>query len=178
MSVLFHRFLSIPEFPQDYSTSISSVKEYNFQYFSSLTKHMANLSCRSVRQRIQDGDGFMRAVIFDMDGVIFDSERIVYELWLELSEKYGFPDLRTPYWNVIGVNARQARETSHGSTTSDTTAAGFPSRKAYVPCCTRSGKPKSIPHLPLPPERIWLSASWRTQDYLTISPSWWAEIRW
>ena len=53
----------------------------------------------------------VKAVIFDMDGVIFDSERIVYELWLELSEQYGFPDLRTPYWKVIGVNARQARET-------------------------------------------------------------------
>lgn len=46
----------------------------------------------------------MKAVIFDMDGVIFDSERIVYEGWKELSEKYGFKDLDTVYMKCIGVN--------------------------------------------------------------------------
>ena len=29
------------------------------------------------------------AVVFDMDGVIFDSERAVMNCWLELAEKYG-----------------------------------------------------------------------------------------
>ena len=33
------------------------------------------------------------AVVFDMDGVIFDSERAVIQCWLELAEKYGIRDL-------------------------------------------------------------------------------------
>lgn len=52
----------------------------------------------------------MRAVIFDMDGVIFDSERATYECWLELSKKYGFNDLWTPYEKCIGVNYEKTKE--------------------------------------------------------------------
>lgn len=49
-----------------------------------------------------------KAVIFDMDGVIFDSEKAVYEGWKDLAEKYGFSDLDTVYRRAIGVNAKAA----------------------------------------------------------------------
>ncbi len=52
----------------------------------------------------------MRAVIFDMDGVIFDSEHATYECWLELSKRYGFDDLWTPYEKCIGVNFAKTKE--------------------------------------------------------------------
>ena len=52
----------------------------------------------------------VKAVVFDMDGVIFDSERATYETWRELAEKYGFTGLETPYWQCIGVNAARSRE--------------------------------------------------------------------
>lgn len=44
------------------------------------------------------------AVIFDMDGVIFDSERAVYQCWIELGKKYGLHDLDIPYYRSIGTN--------------------------------------------------------------------------
>lgn len=50
------------------------------------------------------------AVIFDMDGVIFDSERAVYNCWQEMAEKYGFRDLDIPYMKAIGVNAATCRQ--------------------------------------------------------------------
>lgn len=52
----------------------------------------------------------MYAVIFDMDGVIFDSERAVYAGWQELAQKYGFQKLEIPYRKCIGVNAAAARQ--------------------------------------------------------------------
>ena len=33
------------------------------------------------------------AVVFDMDGVIFDSERAVMQCWKELADKYQIPDI-------------------------------------------------------------------------------------
>ncbi|MGN1187388.1 MAG: HAD family hydrolase [Lachnospiraceae bacterium] len=57
-----------------------------------------------------DGNRNKYDVIFDMDGVIFDSERAVYEGWLELSHKYGFQNLDIPYMKCIGVNAEASRQ--------------------------------------------------------------------
>lgn len=52
----------------------------------------------------------MKAIIFDMDGVIFDSERAVYEGWKDLASKYHFDDLDTVYKKCIGVNRDLARK--------------------------------------------------------------------
>ena len=52
----------------------------------------------------------MKAVIFDMDGVIFDSERAVYALWCEMAEKYGFKNVDTPYYKSIGTNKDATRK--------------------------------------------------------------------
>ena len=59
------------------------------------------------REKIINRD--KKAVIFDMDGVIFNSERAVYEGWLELAEKYHFADLDEVYIKCIGVNSKITR---------------------------------------------------------------------
>ena len=52
---------------------------------------------------------YISAFIFDLDGVIFDSERAVYNEWKILSEKYGFLNLEEPYMKCIGVNERKCK---------------------------------------------------------------------
>lgn len=50
------------------------------------------------------------AVIFDMDGVIFDSERAIMNLWLELSNKYHVPDIEETCRMCLGVTKEKTRE--------------------------------------------------------------------
>lgn len=50
------------------------------------------------------------AVVFDMDGVIFDSERAVMNCWLELAKKYDIKDILTPYYACIGTTMVRTRE--------------------------------------------------------------------
>lgn len=52
----------------------------------------------------------MKAVIFDMDGVIFDSETAVLNGWKEIAEKYGIPDVEVPYMMSIGSNAEASKK--------------------------------------------------------------------
>lgn len=52
----------------------------------------------------------MKTIIFDMDGVIFDSERAVFNGWLELSRKYGFENLEIPYMKCVGVNSKMTKK--------------------------------------------------------------------
>lgn len=51
-----------------------------------------------------------KAVIFDMDGVIFDSERLVLESWKQIAEKYGIQNVEEVLIKCIGVNAVITRD--------------------------------------------------------------------
>ncbi len=51
-----------------------------------------------------------KAVVFDMDGVIFDSERATMNCWLELADKYGIKDIEKPYYACTGVTEKRTRE--------------------------------------------------------------------
>ena len=50
------------------------------------------------------------AVVFDMDGVIFDSERAVMNCWLELAQKYEIKDIEKPYFACVGTTMTRTRE--------------------------------------------------------------------
>ena len=50
------------------------------------------------------------AVVFDMDGVLFDSERALMLCWLEVAEKYGIEDIEKPYFASVGTNAAKTRQ--------------------------------------------------------------------
>jgi len=51
-----------------------------------------------------------KAVIFDIDGVIFDSERLVLESWKQIAEKYGIQNVEEVLIKCIGVNAVITRD--------------------------------------------------------------------
>lgn len=51
-----------------------------------------------------------KAVVFDMDGVIFDSERLVLECWLELAKRHGIPEMEQTFYKCIGTNRAQTKE--------------------------------------------------------------------
>lgn len=50
------------------------------------------------------------AIVFDMDGVIFDSERATMLCWQELAEKYHIPEIEKPYFACIGTTMVRTRE--------------------------------------------------------------------
>ena len=58
--------------------------------------------------------------VFDMDGVIFDSERACFECWLEAADMLKVKGMREFYPRIIGTNANQtlrmAREAFDGIT--------------------------------------------------------------
>lgn len=54
------------------------------------------------------------AVIFDMDGTIFDSERLVLDCWKIIGEKYGVPDIEEVFMQCIGTNKGRTKEIVYG----------------------------------------------------------------
>lgn len=51
-----------------------------------------------------------KAVIFDMDGVIFDSEVCVFESWKVVADKYGIKDVEKVLPHCLGVNYATTRQ--------------------------------------------------------------------
>lgn len=52
----------------------------------------------------------MKAVVFDMDGVIFDSERLVLSCWKKIADKYGIKDVEKVCKKCLGTNAKASME--------------------------------------------------------------------
>ena len=51
-----------------------------------------------------------RAVLFDMDGVIFDSERAVLALWREIAAELGLDGIGEVFIQCVGTNKRRTEE--------------------------------------------------------------------
>ena len=54
------------------------------------------------------------AVVFDMDGLIFDSERAGYECWSEVAKTYGFDDITALYRECIGCSRVRTKQLVKG----------------------------------------------------------------
>lgn len=50
------------------------------------------------------------AVIFDMDGIIFDTERLYYQFWKTVLNNYGYDLTEEIYKETIGVNIRETEK--------------------------------------------------------------------
>lgn len=51
-----------------------------------------------------------KAVVFDMDGVIFDSERAVVDCWKVIADKQGVADIEAACYECLGVNATETKQ--------------------------------------------------------------------
>lgn len=52
----------------------------------------------------------MNTVVFDMDGVLFDTERLCEQSWLVTAEEEGLPDMEKIFPRCIGLNANDSRK--------------------------------------------------------------------
>lgn len=52
----------------------------------------------------------MKAVVFDMDGVLFDTEIVCMKAWMAIAEKNGLPDMEEIFPQCIGLNANDSRQ--------------------------------------------------------------------
>lgn len=53
----------------------------------------------------------INTVIFDMDGVIFDTERLAHRCWLEVARQNGIKNMDKIYPSIIGCNRSRGAET-------------------------------------------------------------------
>ena len=57
----------------------------------------------------------MKAVVFDMDGVLFDTERLCMEAWMAVAENWGLPEMEEVVPQCIGLNANDSRQVVIGA---------------------------------------------------------------
>lgn len=64
---------------------------------------MDEVICKKMKEKF--------AVVFDMDGVILDTEGLVLKCWSAVADKYGIPDIKSTCMACLGLNAQAAVET-------------------------------------------------------------------
>lgn len=52
----------------------------------------------------------MKAVVFDMDGVLFDTEIVCMKAWMAVAGKNGMPDMEEVFPKCIGLNSNDSRQ--------------------------------------------------------------------
>lgn len=52
----------------------------------------------------------IKALVFDMDGLLFDSERVVQKSWEKAGEKLGYPGIGQHIYNTLGFNVVRRTE--------------------------------------------------------------------
>jgi len=83
------------------------------------------------------------ALIFDMDGLIFDSERIVQRAWTSASRELGIPDAGAHIYNTIGFNSARRDVYFSGVFGADFPATEFAvaSRRHFIAISETEGVP-------------------------------------
>lgn len=66
--------------------------------------------------------------MFDMDGVLFDTERLCRDSWLAVAEENGLPDMDVIFPQCIGLNANDSRRIVMNAYGEDFDYEGFRSR--------------------------------------------------
>ena len=52
----------------------------------------------------------IKAVIFDMDGVLFDTERVYLESWIKVFKEYGYTMTKEMYIPLMGTGRKNVKE--------------------------------------------------------------------
>jgi len=60
--------------------------------------------------RVRIGERDIEALVFDMDGLLFDSEKIVQRSWTQVSNEMGLPDVGSHIYNTLGFNVKRRQE--------------------------------------------------------------------
>lgn len=55
------------------------------------------------------GSEMKAGIVFDMDGVIFDTEALILSCWMHVGERYGIANLEHVFRQCIGVNQTETR---------------------------------------------------------------------
>ena len=54
------------------------------------------------------------ALVFDMDGLIFDSERVVQRTWNDAGDQLGYGKIGEHIYNALGFNVKRRKEYFQG----------------------------------------------------------------